>query len=573
MRLFKNTLIVLAIILYALPVILGFIYVYLYGVNVVMGDQWSFFRFFDSIPKGTFDFYDFVGHNEHLVAFPEVVMLVLGYLTKYNNIAEMYFIECFLLVVLVTIFTQFKSQFKFKKFYLWFIPIPFLIFSLRQSENMLFGFQITFMFAMGFSVFAFHFINLLKDQYKTGRNFALAVLCAIIASNSAVMGLFTWPAGYIQILLLPIERKDKTVFKWVWSIVGLVKWLLYFVYLYSYKKGQPSTKVDFLGDLVNYVKYSVLCLGGALSPQLKPALLIGVIIISLIILCIYLLFKSNRLETNNFWIAIGCFVLLAVISIALGRLQFGMDFSLSSRYTTFSLLIVVALYILLLDLVLNERRPMIYFLMGCLLIMITISIPNCYLDGFKIGPVSRDIRQKAAFILYNYNSQPDDYLKQLYPSPEEVKNGASILKKLNYNVFYNQDSTTKVVKSLGPASKTLYSIDPITFVPSTQENSNTNGRKTDYFIVNGWAIDNKMKNLAGGVIIDIDGKLYDTFYGIDRNDVASYLKNGRLRYSGFERAIPISTLEPGRHALCLRILTNDRKAYYVSESKTIFKTR
>ena len=62
--------------------------------------------------------------------------------------------------------------------------------------------------------------------------------------------------------------------------------------------------------------------------------------------------------------------------------------------------------------------------------------------------------------------------------------------------------------------------------------------------------------------IDIDGRVFPAFYGIQRPDVSKKLNNDKYLYSGFERAIPFKIIGKGQHKLSLKVLTNDKKGYY-----------
>jgi len=91
------------------------------------------------------------------------------------------------------------------------------------------------------------------------------------------------------------------------------------------------------------------------------------------------------------------------------------------------------------------------------------------------------------------------------------------------------------------------------------------------FTVTGWAVDILAKDAAGGVIIDIDGKLYSAHYGGERKDVANYFKVPGYQYSLFVARIPASIIGQGKHTLCLKVLTNDKRAYYSPEQQVMFE--
>jgi hypothetical protein len=107
--------------------------------------------------------------------------------------------------------------------------------------------------------------------------------------------------------------------------------------------------------------------------------------------------------------------------------------------------------------------------------------------------------------------------------------------------------------------------DPIIIVGADPKNSIT---------ITGWAVDDVAKDKAGGVFINIDDQLdIPALYGLDRPDVAEHFKNKRYRFSGFAASFSTSILEKGRHTLSLKIVTTDKKGYYVSNKKILLEIK
>ncbi|GAJ19000.1 unnamed protein product [marine sediment metagenome] len=95
---------IVVILICLLPIIVSIIYVFYFGVNVTFGDQWETVVIIDKITSGNFKFSDLLlPHNEHIIFFPHIFILLLGFITKFNNLVEM-FIIIFLLVVSFLIF-------------------------------------------------------------------------------------------------------------------------------------------------------------------------------------------------------------------------------------------------------------------------------------------------------------------------------------------------------------------------------------------------------------------------------------------------------------------------------------
>lgn len=85
-------------------------------------------------------------------------------------------------------------------------------------------------------------------------------------------------------------------------------------------------------------------------------------------------------------------------------------------------------------------------------------------------------------------------------------------------------------------------------------------------MIRGWALDKLMKSLAGGVIVELDGRDYKAQYGIEREDVAIAFSLPACRNAGFECEILGIGILPGEHVLRLKVLTNDQQSYHVSRA-------
>lgn len=93
-------------------------------------------------------------------------------------------------------------------------------------------------------------------------------------------------------------------------------------------------------------------------------------------------------------------------------------------------------------------------------------------------------------------------------------------------------------------------------------------KRTPTINVRGWAVDQRAKTAAGGVIVNVDGKTdFVANYGQPRPDVAANLKSSNYTDCGFITSIDVSGLEKGRHTLTMRVVTADRKGYFEQKQK------
>ena len=421
---------------------------HLYGVNVFFSDGWAVVDVLRGWYSGTLslpEFFDRSQYNEHRYFFPYVTMLVLGSVTRFNAISEMYLIQGCIIVSLVTIFVVFRDSIGNRAMLLapLFIPISLLLFSLRQYENMLWGNQITFAFVQVFSVLAFYFI------YTSGKgtfwkvSFTAALMSATVATYSAAQGLVVWPVGLGQIFLLPIESFKKKVMIGLWSLAGVVEWVVYFAgYECERCNDSLGTKATdlLLSQPVSGIKYFLTLLGSSLFWQADMALIGGSLILCLILGSSILLLKGKQ---NSFWLALVLFSLLALASTTLGRSDVPAVWAQATapRYATFSILAVVGVYAMLTELMLVRKSQVIASSAGMLLGLVLLSTPLSYLNGFENGAAREKTLERVAHVAATYESQPDERLRQLYPSapPSVTRDHLRFLDKNNYNVFDSKE--------------------------------------------------------------------------------------------------------------------------------------
>jgi hypothetical protein len=118
-------------------------------------------------------------------------------------------------------------------------------------------------------------------------------------------------------------------------------------------------------------------------------------------------------------------------------------------------------------------------------------------------------------------------------------------------------------------SETFLALDEIGGqMPKPNTSIVVNAQHTPRISVRGWAVDQRAKTGAGGVIINVDGNT-DVLanYGQPRPDVATNLKNPDYTNSGFTASIDSATLSKGHHTLTMRVVTADKKGYFEQKQK------
>lgn len=565
-------------LLVLVPAALALLYVRAFGVSVVIADAWPMTRLFDKWSSGTLHLSDlWVQHNEHRMLFPKGIELLLGGITQYDNIAEMYLIQGCFFITLVILFLAFRESIATRSWLFLFVPVSLLIFSLRQHQNMLFGFQINFAFTQTFGVLSLFLLYVLGHSSLKKLTFVAALGSGTVASFSTVQGLLVWPVGVLPLFVSPVEKATKKVMIVVWGLIGLGEWVAYFVG-YVKPEDHPSLFYAFEHPLVG-AQYFLTSLGSSLFWEQNSAFAGGLLLSCLALVSLLLIiYKDRRISEFSFWISLLLYSFCILTSITLGRSGFGVEQALESRYTSFSILAVVSVYAMLAKTVFEKRARFNTILLVAFSGIILLSATISYSEGVKQGSREKVSRERAAFILSTYETQPDELLtRTLYPSAKIVRKRAPILQRLGYNVFSQRQAQSSLppLSDLSPvASATPSAIDVITGGEMSRQNRSFVVPEEGSFIeLAGWAVDADNESVAGGAYVDVDGKLFPAFYGAERGDVAKSLGDPSYRYSGFERAIPVSEIGSGTHELSVIILTADRKGYYRPDQKVVLEVR
>src|SRR5215210_2990163 len=420
-----------------IPAALPYLYVRAFGVNVVFADAWEMIPIFRKWFHGQLTFADlYAQHVEHRMFFPRGAELLLGILTKYNNVAEMYLIvSCFLVTAAVLLVT-FRREIGLPLVF--FVPVALLVFSFRQYQNMLWGFQISFAFAQTFGVLALYLLlrSSSRDPLKRS-TLGVALGSATVASFSAAQGLLVWPAGFLQLLLGSAPTSGKRAFAGIWAILGIAEWVAYFVG-YKTPPGRPPL-LYVLSHIGKSAEYFLTLLGGAMFWQQEYAFAGGIVIGCLALGMFLATYGRGVIREHPFWISLLLYSLFILATIALGRSGiYGVRQAALSKYTTFSVLAVASIYAMLAKMVFAARAAVIRnVLLGALLGTMLLSAGISYRNGVEVGKKQEVLRERAAHVLKTYESQPDARLVATlyYPRPETVRKRASVLKRLGYNVF------------------------------------------------------------------------------------------------------------------------------------------
>jgi hypothetical protein len=302
-----------------------------------------------------------------------------------------------------------------------------ILLSFRQSENLLWGFQIGFVLSLVLPVAALHILSSQKRGYLET---TVALLAGIIGSFSSSQGLFLWPCALI-LLVMPGERSKRELL--IWSCAGGLVWIYYF---YGYTKPSHHPSLQFIIEHP-FEGFRFFCsiLGNLVAWREDVSFASGFVFLVAFIAAVVAIIK-HRLFEFRFWLVLGIFSLMVVFGITVGRAGTSLDVAFSSRYTTFSATFLVSVIALLSGLSSSVTTTIFRFILVPLAIVLIVAVPFSYLQGWNSGKFMHNGFSRMGFLLRNYRMVPAEAMQYLYiPNPSVVKERAPILESIGHEIF------------------------------------------------------------------------------------------------------------------------------------------
>jgi hypothetical protein len=429
----KTTLAIALLLL--LPALATLAYILFFGVNVVYYDQYEFVPLIDKLNTGDLTFGDlYAQHNEHRIFFPRLVMLGLAEITHYNTVAEMCVSWGLAVLTVALLFLMYRYQFgSSPKALLAFVPVAWLIFSLRQIDNWLCGWQLQIFLCILALVFSLYCLR--RSRGLDGW-LAFALSGGIVASFSFLNGLLAWPAGLLFLLLVKGKAGARSAL--VWSLAGALMGIAYFI---GWSSASTTSVLDVIFHAPSSIQYLLVNLGAPLGYEKSQALASGIFLSAAILFVLYLAWKTRKLPANALWVTLLFFSVASSGACLFGRSALGIDQALSSRYVTLTSLAVIGLYVMVAGMLLdrsvagNNKSPLLWTGYGMLLGVIILGLLVGYIGGIYFGASTHADFVSMKSTLQHYGTATDQELSRLYPFPSKVRLDAAILEKYRLNVF------------------------------------------------------------------------------------------------------------------------------------------
>jgi hypothetical protein len=552
------------------------------AINLPLMDQWNtplaaIFKAFD----GTLSFDDLIAqHNESRKFFPRLLFLGMAFATKWDTRYEvlMIFLIACLIAAQVYYLSRMTIQGSEYKRILLSLLANLLVFSPVQSDNWLWGIQlITFIPITCITAGLIVSCSSLEIKRKA---LILVVLCTI-STYSYANGMLSWFVVFpsaIASLRFSQYRKLKAQ---RWLILGGMIGCISNLFLYFHNYIKPSQTPSFFESLSHpfeAVNFFLIFLGSPLgNHQLGTARIIGLILVILLSsILFYLLCHRKDRQVIYYsipWIAIAMYSLASAAVTTAGRLGFGLEAAMPSRYTTFSLYLVVSLIYLIAitaDHIIQSEfiRPVssahsiikifVFVLLALFLVLHTLT----YRSSVEIMKVEhRDrLHAKACLLFVNVVDESSVIKKVVYPWPPLI---VPMVNRLN-EIHFLKPALIKSPDILESEKEAQYSLKASGFLDS---DSIKQISKTEISI-SGWAIFPDRKQPADAVVL-----AYETsksppkafaIAGVTGNspDVAKALNNSAYQKVRWTKTFPVSKLPKGPVKLSAWAFDTETKQMY-----------
>lgn len=452
---------ILLLILYLLPVALLLWFVATFSVNVPFWDQWRLVNMFDKVAGGNASFSDFFEvHGHHRIFFPKLIITALAFASGWNT---QYEIICSIIFVVITFWflCQIASSNRFSDIdaiqnpnksdnfmHVANILTCMLLFSLVQHQNWLWGFTLFWFLTNLCLVMAVFFLCCNEKRSccgEQGRRLFYAGISCFIGSFTLAQGLLAWPILIPAVLSLGGNSGQKLKRVLIWMGIFLVSCFIYSLNYNPIREPQPFLFLERPLLVINYF-FTVLSLPLVRVPI--PSIVAGFVLFSCFLFFgFYFMRITGKMPVLHPealpWLSIGSFAIISSLSITAGRAQYGVENAIiSSRYTTTSVLLIVALIHLLALFWRQNSASTSIFSIGAVIFIGIIAVNSIYvINKIKTElPYMQGRKECLEIINYLETSEfmeeaPESCLVLLNGKTWLVREGAEIMDKLGWREF------------------------------------------------------------------------------------------------------------------------------------------
>jgi hypothetical protein len=530
-------------------------YVHAFGVNAPFLDEWYFLQIYKDWQTHQVGWLEIVmrQHNVHRLGVAFAIELVLAKISHCNSIWQMYlFVVCRLLTALVLL-DIFRTERADKHIPLGFgLLLGMQLFSLRQWENLLWGFQPCI--ALSCLFFVLMLWMLCKHVSSTAALYGGAV-AALLATFSFGSGLISLPIGLLTIISQKNERAGKFRLQVaIWTVFCALSIGLYFWNFQAVSNVVRSENANRAIPFSERCLFFLACVGNSIGISENVCLLAGVLTLVVFALTVVVVAKTDGKDFSRAGAALCLFGIGSALMTAVGRCDEGLGRAVNSRYSSLTCFILLGIAMLAMR---NKKLP--HFLPKLAGFLIAYGWVISALTFWELGQPFKESREAIVPIVFNWELMNRATKFQLCQCPPQAFDSlVEFLRARRLSVFSDDREQ--------PSAKASFQTGLIHASVASSEASD--GRELHFrqagntnLIVSGWAV---AADSAQPLLVDlfVDNRFrFVCQTGLDTKDVANALKNKEASKGGFAVVVQPSQFIAGKHSLKLRLYTKGGSEY------------
>jgi hypothetical protein len=426
-------------ILFLLPCVFVTAYVIYVPANVLICDEWRFVPMIDALYNQQLSWRDiWAPLNEHRVVLIKLIFLGSALFLQMNTkVLMLASIVCLTLTSLM-MYRYFITQVSHPYTAFLYLPVHYILFSIRQWENFTMGIQL-FFFAMILFLVA---SMLTMDKALQKNKISLFFSSISLASLSSLF----WGVGMVTffLLILQFEFSRKTTLKKTWHTrVVLYASALLAAYAFTYGMQKESNILYIFSHIQETATYCLINIGNTLigefsnNPILRVHMFFGFALTLLYIRVLWIYFRKKSIAENNMPIVAILFIFFSLamsLLLTYSRVHFGLIQAASSRYATVTMLGGAGLYMSLAYLwTCNKKYTLSYF---AVLSLIVVGVGLSSVQESKMMEARKTYFENLVSVLYlPPKEMTDEKLQPFNVSAEHMRKGIQILKHYKLNVY------------------------------------------------------------------------------------------------------------------------------------------
>lgn len=300
---------------------------------------------FESWCRGTLTIGElFSQHNESRLFFPRLMNFAMVWAGGWDVRKEMtlnFLGVCLLSALLWRLLRRTPGSATFAVLIAW-VVMMFLCFSPVRFENFLTGIEIVGL-VPGLAIVAMASVNLSSFSFRSKT--LINLLLAFVATYSYAVGILLWVLGWpLRNPAEPTSLRQRMFWLGVYGFSAAVAIGCYFI---GYARPAYHPPFASMGDCLAVTHYLILWIGAYFASAYVDPFLFGIIACVLFTAVIgsaaILLLRTREWRPFYPCLLMGVYALVTGIVTAFGRVGFGMEQALTSRYSVFSLFFYLAL--------------------------------------------------------------------------------------------------------------------------------------------------------------------------------------------------------------------------------------